>query len=147
MSEDFYMQTLDKAMLELTEVMGQREELDSQRDELDTRIAKLRDGIFGLTPLCGKTKDEITALRPDLFPDLIRLDVGFTEAVRKILEGNATEYLTPVQVRNELRRKGFDLSKYTNPLASIHTILKRLQDGGKVAVITREGKTLYKWRA
>ncbi len=42
--------------------------------------------------------------------------------------------------------KGFDFSKYSNPLASIHTVLQRLVKSGKVKVVPQKaGKKAYQW--
>lgn len=146
MSEDFYKQALEKALEELSDVMSQREELDSQREELDHRIIQLRKGVFGLTAIAGIETDEVAKTHPDLFPDLLNPDVGFTDAVRDVLKAHRSYHMSPIEVRNSLRIKGFDLSKYKNVLASIHTILKRLQESREVDVMAREGKSLYKWK-
>jgi len=54
--------------------------------------------------------------------------------------------LSPVQVRNRLRAGGFDLKGYKNPLATIHTILKRLVKAGELFVMPQDeedGPTIY----
>src|SRR5262249_45729855 len=41
---------------------------------------------------------------------------------------------------------GFDVSKYTNDLAAVHTILKRLNESGELRFIPRApGKHQYTW--
>jgi hypothetical protein len=54
----------------------------------------------------------------------------------------------PTDVRQRLHSIGFDLSKYANDLAAIHTILKRLNESGELRVIARgneAGKHSYLW--
>jgi hypothetical protein len=46
-----------------------------------------------------------------------------------------------------LIESGYDLSQYTNPLASIHTILKRLVKSGEVEGTVRDGELYYQWKA
>jgi hypothetical protein len=49
-------------------------------------------------------------------------------------------------VRDRLQAFGFDLSKYANDLAAIHTILKRLNEAGELRVVARGlGKPAYTW--
>lgn len=69
---------------------------------------------------------------------------GFTDSVRNVLR-NVPQALTAKQVRDLLRGAGFDLSSYTNPLASIHTILKRLAERGEVEVSESNGEVHYRW--
>src|SRR5262249_25621978 len=67
---------------------------------------------------------------PNLFGDETP-DAGITDAVRAVFEPGLG--FTPVEVRSALRRKGFKIDEYKNPLASIHTILKRLGKSGELS--------------
>jgi hypothetical protein len=56
--------------------------------------------------------------------------------------------MTPTDVRDRLRAIGFDVSKYANDLAAVHTILKRLNESGELRFIPRghePGKHAYLW--
>jgi hypothetical protein len=44
-------------------------------------------------------------------------------------------------VRDRIKAIGFDLSKYSNDLAAIHTILKRLNESGELRFVARGGET------
>jgi hypothetical protein len=68
---------------------------------------------------------------------------GFTDAVRKVMR-NTFNWLTPAQVKQKLPAAGFSVEEYSNPLASVHTILKRLHNAGELESQVREGKTVYK---
>ena len=70
---------------------------------------------------------------------------GFTESVRNVLRNVPSQALTAKKVRDLLRGAGFDLSSYTNPLASIHTILKRLAERREVEVSESNGEVHYRW--
>jgi hypothetical protein len=72
---------------------------------------------------------------------------GFTDSVRQVLRNIPSRALTAKRVRDLLRDAGFDLSSYTNPLASIHTILRRLAERGEVAVSDAAGEVQYRWTA
>jgi hypothetical protein len=53
--------------------------------------------------------------------------------------------LTAIEVRDRLASIGLDLTKYSNPLASIHTVLKRMRASGEAVERDREGheRTAY----
>jgi hypothetical protein len=54
--------------------------------------------------------------------------------------------MTPVDVRDRLHAIGFDVSKYANDLAAVHTILKRLNQSGELRFIANApGKHQYTW--
>jgi len=72
--------------------------------------------------------------------------MGLTDAVRLVVRG-AGAPLTPVEVRDRLQAIGFDVSKYTNDLAAVHTILKRLNESGEIRFVGRSGKHQYIWNA
>lgn len=71
---------------------------------------------------------------------------GFTDAVRNVLRGNPSYSATATAVRQMLINNGFDLSSYSNPLASIHTILKRLTERGEAECIINNGEVYYRWK-
>ena len=54
--------------------------------------------------------------------------------------------MTGREVMADMAKRGFDFKTYSNPLASVHTVLKRLVKAGKVKVVPREkGKKEYQW--
>jgi hypothetical protein len=135
---------LKMALEELTDLMAEREDIDTKREQLDSRIFRVREGLVGLALLSGTDSSELAKKHPHLFPDLISPDVGLTDAVRQALESKRI-YMSPVEVRNRLVDMKYDMKRYTNVLASIHTILKRLVDSGEVDAGNREGKVVYRW--
>src|SRR5258707_4099095 len=62
--------------------------------------------------------------------------LGLTDACRLIVRGAGVP-LAPTDVRQRLQTIGFDLSKYANDLAAIHTILKRLNESGELRFVSR----------
>lgn len=117
-----YRRALDTARRELTE-------LEAARARVDERISQLRQTIGALSAVC----DEETEPR------------GFTDAVRDVLRASV-EALTPAQVRDRLQASGFALGHYSNPLASIHVILKRLVKAGEAKSYEGPpGTTQYWW--
>lgn len=116
----------------LDEATREYETLTKQRAELDQRIAHLAQSIGHLTRLCG------------LVPTV---PWGLTDACRMVLKA-AGHPLSAVEVRAQLEALGFDLSRYTNDLAAIHTILKRLTESGEARFVPRAWeKPGYQWQA
>ena len=52
---------------------------------------------------------------------------------------------TPVEVRNALRDRGFKIEQYKNPLASIHTILKRLVKSGELHSVQDDDESVVRY--
>jgi hypothetical protein len=59
---------------------------------------------------------------------------------------NAGGPMTAAEVRDRLAVIGFDLSRYGNALAALHTTLKRLAEAGEIAATAAGSrKTAYRW--
>lgn len=123
MSTDDYKRALESAIREY-EALGQ------QRQDLDKRLAEVAQTISSLSRLCG------------LVPTV---PMGLTDACRLIVRGAGVP-VTPTEVRDRLRSFGFDLSKYSNELAAIHTILKRLNEAGELRLVAKgTAKPAFIW--
>jgi hypothetical protein len=96
------------------------EELGARRQAIDKRLAELAQTIGTLSKLIGLTPT---------------VPIGLTDAVRLIMRGGVP--MTPVEIRDRLHAIGFDVSKYVNDLAAVHTILKRLNESGELRFIPR----------
>lgn len=117
MSKDDYRRALDAAVREYERLLGEHTALES-------RIAQLKHSIAALTKLCGYEPT---------------VPLGLTDACRLVVR-NATAPLTALDVRDRLHSIGVDLDKYSNPLASIHTVLKRMHDAGELVERERENE-------
>jgi len=143
MSDDLdYRKTRDKAAGELSGLMEMLEAIDHRRQIVTSRINALRDMVFATSNVLGENP---YMTHPELFPELIEPEVGFTDAIREVLKTSIT-YLSPVDIRNELQRRKFDLEKYKNPLAAIHQILRRLDAAKEIEKHPDDDKKLYRWR-
>jgi hypothetical protein len=115
--------------------------------EMESEAAKLLPKIVAL----ANALDEPVDPNSELGTFLTELAAsGLTDGVRTVLRATDT-CKTPMEIRDGLLRLGYDLSGYSNVLASIHTILGRLRDSGEVkkVVSTRRGgkETGYIWKA
>ncbi len=121
---DRYRRALDAALREY-------ETLGRQRADLDERLAQLAQTIGSLMRLC-----QLTPTVP----------FGLTDACRMVLKA-AGHPLTATEVRAQLDAMGVDLARYSNDLASIHTVLKRLNQAGESELVLGPwDKPRYRWR-
>jgi len=123
MTTDEYRSALDKAISEY-------ERLGAERRRIDDRLAQLTQTITTLSRLVG--------LEPTI-------PFGLTDACRLVYR-NAGIPLSPTDVRERLRAIGFDLSNYSNEMAAIHTVLRRLNGAGELRAMAAPGRHVYAWR-
>ena len=113
----------------------------NERKKIDEHIARLQPLISHLEGLCRELGDraakETTAKAA--------MKAGLTDAARVTLE-EAFGPLTPKELRQWMERKGFDFSRYSLPLSSLHVVLQRLVKSGQVKVVVRkDGRKAYQW--
>jgi hypothetical protein len=105
------------------------EALGEQRRTIDERLTQLAQTIGTLSRLIGLTPT---------------VPLSITDAVRLAIRAGVP--MMPTEVRDRLLSIGVDLSSYSNELAVIHTVLKRLNEAGEIRVIPRPGgKNQYLW--
>lgn len=124
MTQDEYRKALEAAAREY-------EALGAERQRIDKRLSELAQTIATLSRLVG------------LVPTL---RWGLTDACRTVVR-NAGVPMTPIDVRDRLRGIGFDLSRYANDIAAVHTTLKRLNDAQELRMVGAPGvdKAAYVW--
>jgi hypothetical protein len=112
------------------------EELLVEQDALATRIAKHKRILAHLI--------ELSSLEDDSTP-AVGLVTGITDACRTVLRA-ATSPLLPVEVRDRVQQLG--LPEQRNLLASVHTVLRRLVEGGEVIPVPPKqgsGPIRFQW--
>ena len=124
MTQQSYKAALDAALREY-------ETLLKQKADLDARLAQLGESVGTLTRLCGYT------------PTVV---YGLTDACKASLRCAGVP-MTPLDVRDRLQSTGFDINRYSNPLAAIHTVLRRLTESGEVRRrVSRSRGVTYEFR-
>jgi hypothetical protein len=112
-----------------TELVRLREVLDNYQGELarlleertllDARVLQLQNKIRHVARMVDVPVDDpITQL-------------GLTDAIRYVIRHAGTT-VAPVDVRDELLKRYCDPEDYSNLLASVHTIMKRLERAGEI---------------
>jgi hypothetical protein len=113
----------------LASAITEYEGLGEQRREIDSRLAQLAQTIGTLSTLLGLTPT---------------VPMRITDAVRLAMRAGVP--MTPLEVRERLLAIGVNLANYSNDLAVIHTVLRRLNEAGELRLIPRpDGKSTYLW--
>jgi len=121
-------------------IQAELEALEIQQEDVERRIARLRQTLVGLAPLC-ESNDE--GLLFNAFKRAID-SMSLTDAVRQILQASKAP-LAPTEIKQQLLNMGRDLSGQKNVMASVHSLLKRLVDGHEIE--TKDSGLTYQWRA
>ena len=120
----------------LVDVERELDELERRRAELDRAIGRLRRIAASLRHP-NEAPDGAAPRAPSGPPSL-------TNYCRAVLRASAPQRLTPREVRHLLAQSGFDTDQYANPMAAIHTVLKRLvQQQEAVAFMDQDGERRY----
>jgi hypothetical protein len=115
-----------------------------KRQKIDHKVARLQAVISNLENLCAELDQKGFEKRVER---VIKADltVGITESARIILKENFFP-LTASELKESIEARKHNLSTYSNPLAVIHTVLKRLVLSGEVRVVPQaKGKKAYQW--
>ena len=115
MTLDDYRRAFETAKLEF-------EALGDQRRAIDRRLTELAQTMASLSRLCGYVPT---------------VSWGLTDGCRMILMSTGRPMM-PTEVRDALTACGFDLTKYTNELAAVHTVLRRLNEAGEIRMVDHE---------
>ena len=128
---DSYREAFEDVQSELEDLLEEDSGLADRRGEIKYRTERLRKTGESLGWLLG---ENVSAEA-----------IGLTDAIRELLKENRDDWYSAIDVRRLLREKEFPVDDYKQPLAVIHTTLKRLQEQGEIKPGERGGKTFYKW--
>jgi hypothetical protein len=118
---------------------GMREELEAlleKQEEIEQKVAQLRQAIISLAPLAKEPRIDLWLYWGG--------SMGITENIREILRAAYPKTLSPVEIKEQLKARGQDLTMHKNVMASIHSTLKRMLENEEIAT-SDEGLT-YGWR-
>lgn len=126
-----YKTALKQARSEFDKAKEQLEVLELQTDLLEQEMTKLRRTITALAAMCSEDPQ---------FDDL-----GITDAVMEFMESEPWEVSTNDVVYG-VRNMGFDVMSQQNPAASVHAVLSRLAEQGKIEKVKKEKAKKVVWR-
>ena len=129
----------DPQQAAIAEYLKQLAELARQRSEIEKRFSLVEKATRAIIDLVD---DEQEQLRLMAQLDDIARPAGLSNAVRQALRDAGSKGMTPMEVRDAV---GFHVHGHSNPLASVHTVLKRLAKSPDVIASEVDGKTVYRW--
>jgi len=123
------------------------ESLLKDQERTEDRILSLRKTMNALATLIsqheGRDKNFMDYARAHLRE---RVDTSLTHDIQRIVNASP-QPLTASEIRAELKELGGSLAEHSNPLATIHSILNRLLETGRVEEALRDGKRAWAGRA
>lgn len=156
MENDEYVKARYAAEKELDRLLTRETELILELAKVQQRIGVVRETIANLVRL-ERPAAFLSSMIEDGQLDPVRMaelgiggwgsftSLGLTDAIREVLKTSGTDYLSPTDVRDKLQKSGYDASKQANVLASIHTILKRLEASGEAEPKDIGDKRIYRF--
>lgn len=123
---------MDSYLSELTTLL-------SDRQKIDRRVAKVEKVLRGMIDLLDEEEQtEYIEKLEDMRPP-----AGLTEAIQQVLASDPNRTFFPTDVRDRVKSY---LLNHSNPMASVHTTLKRIARlNPMVKPIEIDGKTGYRW--
>lgn len=131
-----YEKAIESKRNELRDLMKQREWIDQQMSNANLALRSLALMI----PDKQKRDDLLEELK-----QARRKPAGLTEAVSTVLSNSPHHSHSAKDIRQSLEREGFDLSDYSQPLATIMTTLRRMATAKKIKATRKDGRVSYKW--
>ncbi len=144
-----YKQSLKDVTAKIDALLVEHSTFAGKTAEIEQEIRYLNEIQINLAPLAGEkvVPNEFVTEIVQTAKQSQDLDVGITERVRQVLASKAGAVFLPSMVRIDLESLKYDLSKHTNVMATIHSVLKRLVQQGKVETVVRDdGKTGYTFK-
>jgi hypothetical protein len=102
--------------------LGAKKELERLIEEekaIALKKAQLRDTMKALAPLVA----------PELSPDMTKISLA--DAIRIVIR-SAGRPINALEIRGRLKDLGYDVDQHENPMASIHTALRRMEENDEI---------------
>ena len=137
-----YQQAFDVACAEMQNLLGKRADVNG-------RIYDLRRTILALASHIDHDKmrkEKCMQILAELGIFAPRLTDAIKDALYSAYSQAGPRKLPAIQVKELLEERGFDFSGLVNPLASVHSTLRRLAAQAEIGyVIDERGSTVYWW--
>ncbi len=128
----------------LLDLMEERQQWIGRRDEAIREISRLSELIRATMNMVPPEK---LARYEPIFERIEQRPAGLSLAVRTCFT-KGKEWMTPVEIRDSLKSIGFPFENYkANPLASIHTTLKRMVPAEVEMKTLKDGQKVYRLKS
>ena len=132
----------DRTIAGLTRDFGR---LLQERDRLNIKLVELLAAVRALSSLSGEEGPREQYVR-DMAERIWQPRPNLTAAIEGLLESAGTE-MTPLQIKQALLQRGYDLRKYSFAMGAIHGSLKALVKEGLVArEVLKDESKVYRRR-
>ena len=140
MADEVFKDALATALATLKGLTDERDALRERLKELDREIPILTEKINALATLCDDLppESELAGMVNE-----VRV-LGLTDAVREALKASKLPR-TPIEIKNWLVSRGYNLSRYENAMATLHIVLSRLRKQGEVWPVVKNGQKAVIW--
>src|SRR5579863_9422059 len=141
MTENSYAEAFDDAMAELRKLL-------KGRAKINERLSQLLKTVHGLGHSLGRDKKRREQLM-NVLDELSVFKLRLTDAVKDALyfaySHHGHRKLPALQVKLAMEARGYDFSNFPNPLASVHSTLRRLAGQGNIGSECDKGLNVYFW--
>ena len=126
---EVYKRAVQGLRSDLRELETEEAKLASRLKEIKRRKEKIAETLSNLSFLLGEETSE-----------------GLTDAVRNLFASRPEVWAQARDVRDGLQKRGVQIDNYAQPLATIHTTLRRLKKRGELeSKKNSQGKIIYHW--
>ncbi len=136
-----YARAFDDARAEIRQLLDKRAQING-------RLSELRETVRVLAHSLGqdrKRKEQLMHTLDELSVFTPRLTDAVKDALYSALDFGGHRRLPAIQVKELMEVRRFDFSNLPNPLASVHSTLRRLAVQGSIGSTVQMGSTVYFW--
>jgi hypothetical protein len=109
----------DRAIREAIEALERQEQsIVDEFQRLEIQLAQVRTAKTALLSLESE--------------EPMAFDGNLADTIRTVLKGIGNKSLEPTEVRDRVKAIGYDMSRHTNQMAAVHSVLKRLVESGEI---------------
>ena len=128
-----YRQQIGAALRQLLELANRKKEIEQQ-------MSKLRNLIVANANMLPDSERAVFIKQAE-----DSISAGFTATIRELFRTNP-KGLSPTILRDKLIESGFDLNSQSNPLASIHSVIRRLLENEEIERYGAADLGIYRWK-
>jgi hypothetical protein len=136
-----YAEAFDDAVAEIRQLLDKRAQVNERLFELKETVRVLGHSL----DQDRKRKEQLMHTLDELSVFTPRLTDAVKDALYSAVDSRGHRKLPAIQVKELMEVRRFDFSNFPNPLASVHSTLRRLADQGSIGSGVQMGSTVYFW--